>query len=445
MQKIMKNKGITLVSLVVTIVILLILAGVTLNIAISENGIFSKAKKATKEYQIASEREYLEQNILSVQLDKYMGNVSSEKLGKSLVDRNLENSSIWDIIVEKSENKTYGTGWNYLEKGTILEDYGETKYNWIVNYETGEIIQLEDESYNNFDYKSTIAVDNPLFNLDSANVGLDKASWGKNATLYYYDNEKYGTVEERKKAYEEQKGKNVAEYNSGYDRQKSENISEYIDEETGAFNFNGNNYIEIYNKNGFDFTEGLTFEFYGKITGVESATYDNGRSPCVFLSMWDGEYLNQSDIRFAYDTVETNYFWFNLNLHGVADSKWGDVNNPHNQIFVIKDFMNIDRYLTITFESETSGRIAEAIYLDGKLLDSTSISNDYYSEFLNLVKNIKLIELGRGTVSLNSNWCYLKGLCYTARLYNKGLTKEEVQANYETTTKYHKYIVDNKK
>ena len=65
----MKNKkGITLISLVVTIIILLILAGVTLNVVLSNNGIFNMAKKATESYQIASEREYLEQNVLLVQL-----------------------------------------------------------------------------------------------------------------------------------------------------------------------------------------------------------------------------------------------------------------------------------------------------------------------------------------------------------------------------------------
>ena len=39
-----RNKGITLVALVVTIVIMLILAGVTLNIALGENGLFKMAK-----------------------------------------------------------------------------------------------------------------------------------------------------------------------------------------------------------------------------------------------------------------------------------------------------------------------------------------------------------------------------------------------------------------
>ena len=57
MQKIMKNKGITLVALVVTIVIMLILAGVTLNIALGENGLFKMAKSAVDMYQESSQNE----------------------------------------------------------------------------------------------------------------------------------------------------------------------------------------------------------------------------------------------------------------------------------------------------------------------------------------------------------------------------------------------------
>ena len=98
MQKIIRNKGITLVAMVITIIILLILAGVTLNTILSNNGVLNMAKKATKEYKIASEREYIELNVLSVKLDKYMGNVSSEKLGKELNTRNLSNTSNWHII-----------------------------------------------------------------------------------------------------------------------------------------------------------------------------------------------------------------------------------------------------------------------------------------------------------------------------------------------------------
>ena len=53
----LKERGITLVALVVTIIILLILAGVTLNIALSENGLFQRAKGTAKRYENASENE----------------------------------------------------------------------------------------------------------------------------------------------------------------------------------------------------------------------------------------------------------------------------------------------------------------------------------------------------------------------------------------------------
>ena len=53
----LQEKGITLIALVVTIIILLILAGVTLNIALSDNGLFNKAKKAADDYKEAQDRE----------------------------------------------------------------------------------------------------------------------------------------------------------------------------------------------------------------------------------------------------------------------------------------------------------------------------------------------------------------------------------------------------
>ena len=58
----MKNKrGITLISLVVTIVILVVLAGVAINLTVGENGLLRKAKLAKEEYNnaVASEEEQL--------------------------------------------------------------------------------------------------------------------------------------------------------------------------------------------------------------------------------------------------------------------------------------------------------------------------------------------------------------------------------------------------
>lgn len=52
-----KEKGITLVALVVTIIILLILAGVAINMALGDNGLFKKSKEAVNTWKSAEENE----------------------------------------------------------------------------------------------------------------------------------------------------------------------------------------------------------------------------------------------------------------------------------------------------------------------------------------------------------------------------------------------------
>ena len=45
-KELQRNKGITLISLVITIIVLLILAGVTIATLVGENGIITKAREA---------------------------------------------------------------------------------------------------------------------------------------------------------------------------------------------------------------------------------------------------------------------------------------------------------------------------------------------------------------------------------------------------------------
>ena len=59
-----KNKGITLVALVITVIILLILAGVALSLITGQEGLFSKARQAGTSYNEASQNELNEMNNL---------------------------------------------------------------------------------------------------------------------------------------------------------------------------------------------------------------------------------------------------------------------------------------------------------------------------------------------------------------------------------------------
>ena len=64
-----KETGITLVSLVVTIIILIILAGISLNVTIGEDGIITKAKQAKQNIILAGEAEALQLNQLYYELE----------------------------------------------------------------------------------------------------------------------------------------------------------------------------------------------------------------------------------------------------------------------------------------------------------------------------------------------------------------------------------------
>jgi type II secretory pathway pseudopilin PulG len=75
MKKVSSNKekeysGITLLALVVTIIILLILAGVTLSSITGNNGILTRTKEAVAAQDEANRREYLDQLMLEYSMDK---------------------------------------------------------------------------------------------------------------------------------------------------------------------------------------------------------------------------------------------------------------------------------------------------------------------------------------------------------------------------------------
>ncbi|MBQ9658201.1 MAG: hypothetical protein IJV31_05485 [Clostridia bacterium] len=56
-RKTKEPKGITLIALVITILVLIILAGVTLNVLTGENGIITKAVKAKEDTETKSAEE----------------------------------------------------------------------------------------------------------------------------------------------------------------------------------------------------------------------------------------------------------------------------------------------------------------------------------------------------------------------------------------------------
>ena len=71
-MKTKEMKGITLVALVVTIVVLLILAGVSINTVLGDDGIIKKANEETEKTAAAQEKEMIERNLLEQELENLL-------------------------------------------------------------------------------------------------------------------------------------------------------------------------------------------------------------------------------------------------------------------------------------------------------------------------------------------------------------------------------------
>lgn len=393
--------------------------------------------------EFANERTAIELLATSTAMDTILGNLLEAQIGTPLHDKTVSNAN-WNIIITKDNYKTYGTDWNYIEVGTDLPNYGKTQNEWVVNFKTGEVIALEKDNYQVLS-KTLAVTDGLVFNMDASNLDENASNFGANTNFYYYDSNIYDTIDKRQEAYNEQtKYDSVSDY-EGYDRQKSTDLGNYIDTENVAFNFNGNNYIEINNNEGFDFSQGLTFEFYGNINDRVTSTKETDTF-CGLLGLWNAKFKHQCSTRFGFLASASERVYYSLTVVPSGVNTYGSLSvssYPWNQQYEIQNFMNNDNYLTISLlPNEVEENITQRIYLNGKLLYEGWISKEYYEAFLGITGNLKYIELGRCTMSTASNWCYTKGLCYATRVYNRGLSDEEVTKNYESTVTYREALLN---
>ena len=106
--KIKQEKGITLIALVITIVVLLILAGVSINAIFSENGIINKAKDAQNKMNQATQNDLIGLNEL-------------DKLISSLTDKTTE-EAVPKIAMFDTGKKVRDKMYNLMPEGTIGKD-----------------------------------------------------------------------------------------------------------------------------------------------------------------------------------------------------------------------------------------------------------------------------------------------------------------------------------
>ena len=176
-----RNKGITLIALVVTIVVLLIFVGISINALAGQNGILKRTTQAKEESSNKQEEELIKMAVLSALTDGYAqgeNQITDEGLRKEIInaigsDENLSGSGPWKYVGKK----TY-----YISLNGSVEDTG----NWNKVLENLQDTAKRDELLNEaqeLGQSSTnldigIGTDGNVVNLDLWTYSLDESVEG---------------------------------------------------------------------------------------------------------------------------------------------------------------------------------------------------------------------------------------------------------------------------
>ena len=387
-----KNEGgITLIALIVTIIILLILASVSIAMLTGENGILTQAKKAEKLTEISSEKEVIQIVTASDEMDKLQGDVPKYNIGKPLYDKNFDNSNIWNMIIINETQEKYGTGCRYIEKGTEIEGYGKTKYNWIID-KNGEIIQLEEGSYAELSYGDDLATtDGLVFNMDSNNIdNSDLTTWGEGVSLHGFENN--------------------------------------TPIESDGLEFDGvDDYVEF--KSTADYSKGFTLSFYG-ISYSGKHFFAKQKENDVSYSC-----------RFS---LGRNDFTFNTSKN-IANSKWSSNTENDNGILKIPCLYTLGEiaYFDLIFDANTN---EFKLYKNNEFIDSDIVEEGYWHgenggrqvlEDDTISCYLARAYGGVGGGISQTDWFYSKVTIYSLRLYNRPLNESELKSNYDKTIAMH--------
>ena len=171
------NKGITLVALVVTIVVLLILAGVSINLVLGNNGIIAKAKDAETKSAEARENDLKGMNSLIEQMESALNGSGNGTGGGSDTKVPAEaTAETAPYFPDSTFTKKEGT----IDTGLVIQDASGNEYVWVV---------VPKSLYNNAAYNNNTK-NRPSSSTDYANIEYCLQQY----TATYRDNTDFSDV-----------------------------------------------------------------------------------------------------------------------------------------------------------------------------------------------------------------------------------------------------------
>lgn len=132
------KRGITLISLVVTIIVLLILAGITIATLTGDNGILQRASEAKQKTEQAQKDEESEINKATDIIEMYSEGINTATTVANAIVQNkrfVENTKIIDDLGNEvmipQGFKVASDSATKVEDGIVIEDKNENQFVWI--------------------------------------------------------------------------------------------------------------------------------------------------------------------------------------------------------------------------------------------------------------------------------------------------------------------------
>ena len=140
-QKLKNEKGITLVALVITIIVLLILAGVTLSMVMGDSGIFGKANNAKEQTQLSNAEEIIKLAVLENKVKSVSGDADA------LTNEELK-TEIEKKLTEQGYTVNGSTVTYYGDKTIDIENYlDKEKTTTYTAYNVGDQVTVGGEKF----------------------------------------------------------------------------------------------------------------------------------------------------------------------------------------------------------------------------------------------------------------------------------------------------------
>ena len=207
MKKMRSQKGVTLVALVVTIIVLIILVGISINLILGDNGIITITKKAKENIELAKIEEETELNELYTQLEnneESSGETTYDAIAKLTEFKKAIASAIGDAGGIKPEFSAETSVFEDNIKGIVKEvtknataiadNISEGKTAWV----NGELVTgTGADNKESYDNGSKNGTDEYITNFDV----LARYAYTSDGTKYWYTGTKEYTRDTNKNEY----------------------------------------------------------------------------------------------------------------------------------------------------------------------------------------------------------------------------------------------------